>query len=293
MDFFEILIDILIFLGMLQAIGACVGVVLVLILSPGYKPGYKPIQKPTQKPIQKPMQKPTQKPMQMPTQKPMQQPIQKSAPGSNKTNDYFRDTGNSRLSVLFNKGKVGEYYTYSYLKNLPIENKRFLFNVYIPYGKNGATTEIDVIMLCQKGIFVFESKNYSGWIYGNERSNKWYQTLKSGNGIKKSEFYNPVMQNDSHISILRNYLGCDVPYYSVIVFSERCTLKNINVFRDDVRVIKRTFLASEVIDLYNRTPRMVFTPSDLDEIYNILYPLSQQNGEVQKNHIDNIRSAHK
>lgn len=285
MDFVDILVDIFIFLGMLQAIGVCVGVVLALILSPGHKPGYKPMQKPIQKPMQRPIQKPTQKLM--------QQPIQKSVTDSNKADAYLRDTGNSRLSVLFNKGKTGEYYTYLYLKDIPIENKRFLFNVYVPYGKNGATTEIDVIMLCQKGIFVFESKNYSGWIYGNAGKDKWYQTLKSRYGIIKNEFYNPIMQNDSHITVLRNYLGCDVPYYSVVVFSERCTLKSIDVFREDVRVIKRNYLYPAVFDLYNRTPRMVFTLSDIDEIYNILYPLSQQNGEVRKNHIDNIRSVHK
>lgn len=39
-----------------------------------------------------------------------------------------------------------------------------LRNIYVPY--NGKTSEIDVLMIREKGIFVFESKNYSGWIFG-------------------------------------------------------------------------------------------------------------------------------
>lgn len=41
-------------------------------------------------------------------------------------------------------------------------------NCYIP-NRSGDKTEIDMIMLCQKGIYVIENKNYSGWIFGNEK----------------------------------------------------------------------------------------------------------------------------
>lgn len=38
-----------------------------------------------------------------------------------------------------------------------------LRNLQIPKD-NGDTSEIDVVYITQKGIFVFESKDYSGWI---------------------------------------------------------------------------------------------------------------------------------
>lgn len=41
---------------------------------------------------------------------------------------------------------------------------QILRNVYVPKA-NGDTSEIDVIFITQKGIFVIESKNYSGWIF--------------------------------------------------------------------------------------------------------------------------------
>ncbi len=42
-----------------------------------------------------------------------------------------------------------------------------LQNLYIPRS-DGNTSEIDVLYLTQKGLFVIESKNYSGFIFGSE-----------------------------------------------------------------------------------------------------------------------------
>lgn len=63
-------------------------------------------------------------------------------------------------------------------------------NCYIP-NRSGDKIEIDMIMLCQKGIYVIENKNYSGWIFGDEKSKNWCETLKG----KKYFFYNPIKQN--------------------------------------------------------------------------------------------------
>ena len=58
----------------------------------------------------------------------------------------------------------------------------------------GKTTEIDLLMIHEKGIFVFESKNYSGWIFGSEDQLKWTQCFKSG---QREHFYNPY-KAESH-----------------------------------------------------------------------------------------------
>lgn len=50
-------------------------------------------------------------------------------------------------------------------------------NCYIP-NRSGDKIEIDMIMLCQKGIYVIENKNYSGWIFGDEKSKNWCEILK-------------------------------------------------------------------------------------------------------------------
>ena len=97
--------------------------------------------------------------------------------------------------VQFNKGRYGEYLIYKYLKGHEINGAMFLFNVYVP-KENGETSEIDVIMIHHKGIFVFESKNYSGWIFGSETQRMWTQTLPKGRKRShKESFYNPIIQN--------------------------------------------------------------------------------------------------
>ena len=96
-------------------------------------------------------------------------------------NAYFQITHLSYSAVKKDIGKYGEYLTYKHLKNYEKQGAKFLFNVYIP-KESGETTEIDVLMLCSKGLFVFESKNYSGWIFGSMNSEIWAKTFSIGYG---------------------------------------------------------------------------------------------------------------
>ncbi|MCR4761760.1 MAG: NERD domain-containing protein [Oscillospiraceae bacterium] len=94
-------------------------------------------------------------------------------------------------------GQYGEDLTADVLK----WSKRFgykgamLRNVFIP-KENGETSEIDLLYITQKGIFVIESKNYSGWIFGNGNDQYWTQSLPNK---QKKRFYNPMKQNRTHI----------------------------------------------------------------------------------------------
>lgn len=96
-------------------------------------------------------------------------------------------------------GRYGEYMVYKKLIILEKHGAKFLFNVYIPKTEC-ETAEIDVLMICQQGIYAFERKNYSGWIFGDENHVNWYQTLPMGrNNSHKEAFYNPILQNKNHI----------------------------------------------------------------------------------------------
>ena len=77
---------------------------------------------------------------------------------------------------------------------------KILFNLYIPTA-DGKYTQVDILFISPKGIFVIESKNYSGTIIGNEYDEKWntknnysYDTRYNYNRNKSKEngFYNPV-----------------------------------------------------------------------------------------------------
>ncbi len=56
---------------------------------------------------------------------------------------------------------------------------------------------------------------------------------------QKNQFYNPILQNKTHMKWMGNYVGGDIPLFSLIVFSERCELKKVTVESPNVKVIKR------------------------------------------------------
>ena len=196
------------------------------------------------------------------------------------------------LAVYFNAGRLGEYLTYKYLRKYEQQGAKFLFNVYVPKA-NGETSEIDVMMIYSKGLFVFESKNYSGWIFGNETQKMWTQTLPAGRGRShKESFYNPIMQNKSHINHLLAFLGETVPTKSIIVFSERCTLKKVEVKSDDIYVIKRNHVAETVSKICNSISNELLNDANILGIYNRLYPYTQVNDTIKEQHIINIQKQH-
>ena len=101
----------------------------------------------------------------------------------------FYDHGANRLKQpeeWQSTGSSGEQIIFLTLnKKLHIPENQILRNVYIP-TENGKTSEIDLLVVSKKGLFVFEVKNYAGNIYGDTKRKKWIQYL----GKKKSFFYN-------------------------------------------------------------------------------------------------------
>lgn len=203
---------------------------------------------------------------------------------------YYKVTKNSYLCVLWNKGLYGEYLTYKNLKTLEAHGAKFLFNVYIPKN-NGETTEIDVLMISPKGIFVFESKNYGGWIFGGENQKTWYQTLPISRGkCHKEKFYNPIMQNNAHIKHLKQFLGEDISMKSIVVFSDRCTLKRMDLHSRESIVIHRGRVLSTVVSMYTGTLGELLDGNKIKRIYDQLYPCTQVDKTVKAQHVANIHN---
>ena len=49
---------------------------------------------------------------------------------------------------------------------------KILANLYIPKG-DGTTIENDLLLVDTTSIYVIESNNSSGWIFGDEKSKNW------------------------------------------------------------------------------------------------------------------------
>ncbi|MDM8534151.1 nuclease-related domain-containing protein [Clostridiaceae bacterium HSG29] len=201
-----------------------------------------------------------------------------------KKSSYKNYSNSSLLKVATNTGLLGEFLIF-YLLEKKFPEAKILPNVYIP-KENDETTEIDLLMINEKGIYVFESKNYGGWIYGNGKRKNWTQTFGKG---KKNRFYNPVWQNYGHINALVEYL--DLPgdiFKSIIVFSKRCTLKKISKIDDDVLVLRRPRLINKIKKM-NKVSEDILTNYEISEIYELLLQNIMVSDEMKEKHISDIK----
>lgn len=78
------------------------------------------------------------------------------------------------------------------------------------------TTQVDHILVSCFGVFVIETKDYSGWIFAGERDANWTQVLFH----HKFRFQNPIRQNFRHICAVRSLLDFLPPeaVQSAVVF---------------------------------------------------------------------------
>ncbi|MCI8554207.1 MAG: NERD domain-containing protein [Clostridiales bacterium] len=72
------------------------------------------------------------------------------------------------------KGYYGEYLVFCELYKQISGNCKILMNLDIP-TRNGKTTEVDLLLIHETGIYVFEIKHYQGTIYGKDTDNTWTQ----------------------------------------------------------------------------------------------------------------------
>ena len=132
-----------------------------------------------------------------------------------------------------------------------------LRNLYLPVPEG--TAEIDLLYLTRKGIFVIESKNYTGWIFGREDEPEWSVSVYAGRswlGRTKTEthaLYNPIWQNAGHVRALEALVGEEVPLWPVVVFTGRCRLEDVEWDSEDVSVCK----LEELARVLRRTGRQV------------------------------------
>lgn len=199
---------------------------------------------------------------------------------------YQGASGNGFLKTLFDKVNYGEFLIFHKLERLQGHHK-LMTNLYIP-KEDSTTTEIDVMLLAETGIYVFESKNYSGWIFGNEKQKYWTQTLQNK---RKNKFFNPIWQNKAHINALSNVLNLDdtVPYKSYIIFSERCTLKKVSVASKNVKVIKRNSLLKQMKKDFLECEK-VLSEAQINSIHKELSDYCLADEKVKQAHIEAIKS---
>ncbi|GBC59227.1 hypothetical protein DENIS_0163 [Desulfonema ishimotonii] len=145
-------------------------------------------------------------------------------------------------------------------------------------AQNG-TTQIDHIVLSRFGIFVIETKNYNGWIYGNEKQKTWTQVFYR----KKYKFQNPLHQNYRHTKALSSLLKINHRLiHSIVFFTGNAKLKTempSNVISAGLSKYIKTF------------DQITFSDSDLsalEQSLNKLKSISVSN----KEHVRNLKKRY-
>ena len=179
------------------------------------------------------------------------------------------------------KGFVGEFTVNTRLHFLG--DNYIVMKDLILHNSNGYTSQIDHIVISEYGIFVIETKNYKGWIFGNEKSDNWTQVIYN----EKYYFRNPIKQNYSHICALKNVLAefPKIEYYPIIVFSKNATLKRIESSKP---VIYDYQLNNTIKKFSNRKCLSLY---ELNEIKLKLETCEVSVNSSKKEHVKNIRKV--
>lgn|SRR5574344_896411 len=178
-------------------------------------------------------------------------------------------------------GKIGEHRVSRILAKLNENDYRIFNDIYIKLG-DGKFSQIDHIVVSIFGIFVIETKNYSGWIFGAEQSEYWTRI----NYKNKKKFRNPIKQNYSHIYALKEVLTDfnNIRYFPIVVFSGSGDLKNIE---SKVPVVYSRNLLDTIV---NESITQCVTQDEVSKITAILNSRNIQDKEVKKEHAKNIKN---
>lgn len=173
-------------------------------------------------------------------------------------------------------GEYGERRVSSFMEDLP-KNDYWVFNDLLIRTGN-YTTQIDHIIISRYGVFVIETKNVHGKVYGNEKSEFWKQYLpdegyKRYGSAQEHQLRNPIWQNEGHIKSLRRLVfDNDIPIYGIVVFpnetqvnvtSEQPVLKMIDIV-PYIKGYRDTILSSAQMASYRKRLLEVITRTTSD-----------------------------
>lgn len=174
-------------------------------------------------------------------------------------------------------GKIGEEKVALVLDTLPHSSYKTINNLLI--NQNGYSSQIDHVVISEYGIFVIETKNYKGWIYGGNNSEYWTQNI-FGN---KYRLRNPIIQNQGHVRALNRILKLapDV-YVPIVAFSWNAQLKS--QFADCVVYINQV---PKLIKSYNKKCLSLET---VEWVYNTLLASNSDSRQDRKQHVMNVKN---
>ncbi len=177
------------------------------------------------------------------------------------------------------RGWIGEKKTTFYLW-LGLRKKTYhRFHDIILPSKNG-TTQLDHLIVSIYGLFIVETKNRRGWIFGSEKNSNWTQSIYG----KKYSFQNPLRQTFRQKKILAEYLKLgETKIYPVIYFVGGSKFKT--PMPDNVR---KWGLARYI----KKFRKEIFSPEEVTQIVNSIQRHISESSISSKDHRRSLRNRH-
>lgn len=158
--------------------------------------------------------------------------------------------------------------------------EKFVINNFLIQLDTGKTSQTDHIVINPDGVYVIETKNYSGRIYGNDAQREWTQVLNYGK--VKNKLYNPVKQNATHIHHIKELLPPQIPIYSVVVFIKG------NIFYIDSKYVYNLWGLSQIIKPKDLP---VLSLEEMKSIYETLTQKNKSDTITNLQHVLNVRQT--
>ena len=158
-----------------------------------------------------------------------------------------------------------------------VEGEQYVINNFM-FCVGQKSCQIDHIVINKNGVFIIETKNYSGAVYGSEQDNYWTQKI----GNQTNRIYSPIKQNAMHVYNLSRVLSKHIYLISLVVFVQNNTenIRAENVI--PLKVLKQRLALPSKIKPY--------TAAQMREIYEEI--LSVQNLDITNaEHVANIKRA--
>lgn len=141
------------------------------------------------------------------------------------------------------------------------------------------TTQIDHIIVSRYGVFVIETKNMKGWIFGSANQKTWTQKIYK----HSNKFQNPLHQNYKHVKSLEALL--DIPAFaihSLMVFVGDSTFKT--TMPDNV-----TYAGGYIRHIKSRR-EVVLSQADVDAVITQIEQRRLQRGlATNRQHVSHLR----
>ncbi len=175
------------------------------------------------------------------------------------------------------KGDYGEHCVSEVLGG-NIEGVQYVINNLLFVDDDGKSRQIDHIYINKYGIWVIETKNYAGYIYGTENQLEWTQVIAGGR--EKNKFYNPVRQNNTHIYSLSKQLRVQNVFHNVVVFLSRADISHVNS--------ESVYSLQNFGKIKSQPTKIWLSPEQMKNFYGKLIALQSENTVTTDQHIENI-----